>query len=178
MKTGKQLWPGPALVRNRGVFLTQPPDVPFLVFADRQQTRNVAADGGSQLRVLCLDKRTGETVYRNDHLTDTATPRFRIRAEDLPHPLVSVELGAARIQLAMTDRPRPPQPPTNDDWKASRESSSGAFAAWAREWAVPFGRIGRTALRTHQLQQPQKQIRPQNGDAKPAKNAANDTDDD
>jgi hypothetical protein len=30
-------------------------------------------------------------------------------------------MNAAKIQLAMTDRPRPPQPPGNDDLEAQRE---------------------------------------------------------
>ncbi len=74
MKSGKKLWPGPALVRNRGTLLTQPPDVPFLVFADRAQIRNSSNAGIAQLRVLCLDKRTGETVYR-DQLPDSGAAR-------------------------------------------------------------------------------------------------------
>lgn len=121
METGKPLWPGPAIVRNRGIFLAQPADIPFLVFADRQTMKEAAATGNSQIRVVCIDKRTGETVYRNEHVPDTLTTRFRIRAENELRPLVSLEMGAAKIQLTMTDRPRPPQPPANDDLEASRD---------------------------------------------------------
>ena len=121
MKTGEPLWPGPALVRNRGLIFSQPLDVPLLVFADRQSIRDAANGSGSQLRILCLDKRTGQTVYRNDSLPDTSVTRFRIRGETDSKPTVAVEMGAGKIQLAMTDRPRPPQPPANDDLEAPRE---------------------------------------------------------
>jgi hypothetical protein len=32
-----------------------------------------------------------------------------------------LEIGAANIQLTLSDRPRPPRPPANDDLEASRE---------------------------------------------------------
>jgi outer membrane protein assembly factor BamB len=121
LKTGKPLWASPAVVRNRGIFLAQPVDVPFLVFADRKVNKEAGATANAQIRLLCLDKRTGETVYRNDDVPDTLISRFRIRAEIEPRPVVSLEMGAAKIQLAMTDRPRPPQAPANDALETSRE---------------------------------------------------------
>lgn len=121
LKTGEPLWPGPAVVRNRGAILAQPRDVPLLVFSDRQTIRDATNGGGSKLRVLCLDKRTGQTVYRNDSLPDTSTTRFRIRGENDSRPTVALEMSAGKILLAMTDRPRPPQPPANDDLEAPRE---------------------------------------------------------
>ncbi|HEX5471723.1 MAG TPA: hypothetical protein VFW73_07535, partial [Lacipirellulaceae bacterium] len=121
MKTGKQLWSGPAIVRNRGIYLSQPPAIPLLVFADRKLGHSATAGSSSQLRVLCLDKRTGETIYRNDEVPDSSMPHFAIRAENDTRPVVSLELGTTKIQLTMTDRPRPPQPPGNDDLEASRE---------------------------------------------------------
>ena len=66
LESGTPLWPGPALVRNRGIALAQPSDIPLLVFVDRKTTRDANSGGSSQIRVLCLDKRTGQTVYRND----------------------------------------------------------------------------------------------------------------
>jgi hypothetical protein len=170
MKSGKELWPGPAIVRNRGIFLSQPPDVPFLVLADQQMTRD-AAGGGAQLRVLCLDKRTGETVHRNDRLPFNANARFRVRAETETGPAVVLELGAAKIQLTMTDRPRPPQPPANDDVEASREMVERGL----RALGVRLGGELRGAL-----DKPASNAAPQkdkNGKI-PAKNPNDDMDDD
>ncbi|HEX4416017.1 MAG TPA: PQQ-binding-like beta-propeller repeat protein, partial [Lacipirellulaceae bacterium] len=62
LKSGEPLWRGPAIVRNRGIIFQQPSDIPLLVFADRQMTRDAMSGGGSQLRLLCLDRRTGETA--------------------------------------------------------------------------------------------------------------------
>jgi outer membrane protein assembly factor BamB len=123
MKTGKQLWPGPALVRNRGIILSQPADVPFLVFAEKQSTGEGGSGVGGRLRVLCLDKRTGEAAYRNDRIPDNPTNRFRIRAENESRPLVALELGGTKIHLTLTDRPKAPQPPANDDLEVSRETT-------------------------------------------------------
>ena len=162
---------------NRGVILNQPPDLPFLVFADRQQAHN-ASETTAQLRVLCLDKRTGETVYRNDRLPDASIPRFRIEAEREPSPQVTLEMGTSKLLLTMTDRPRPPQPPMNDDLEATREIVERGI----RGIGVRLGGALRGALENGTqetpTQQPDKQAKPQNGKTKPAKNPANDTDDD
>jgi hypothetical protein len=123
--TGKPLWPAPAVVRNRGVVLSQPREIPLLVFADRKMVRDPATGGGWQLRVLCIDQHTGQTVYRNDKLPDTSIVRFRIRGEPgagSAGSVVAVEMNSGKIQLAMTDRPRPPHPPANDDLETQREN--------------------------------------------------------
>jgi outer membrane protein assembly factor BamB/predicted Zn-dependent protease len=177
MRTGKALWPAPAIVRNRGMMLSQPPEVPFLVFMDRQQSHGASNETTAQLRVLCLDKRTGETVYTNDRVPDTAVPRFRVEAEREPKPKVTLEMGGSKIALAMTDRPRPPQPPANDDLDASREVvERGIRGLGARMSGALRGALERGTQDIPTRLQP-KQSRPQSGNQKPAKNS-NDTDDD
>jgi hypothetical protein len=118
--TGEALWSGPALVRNRGLVLSQPDDIPFLVFADHMTSRDASTGGRMQLRLLCLDKRTGETVYRNDSLPETAASRFRIRAQRGAVAQVTVETSSSRIELAVSDEPKPPQPPANDELESMR----------------------------------------------------------
>jgi hypothetical protein len=120
LKTGEPLWPAPALVRNRGIVTQQPHDIPLLVFADRQMPRDPAS-GVSHLRLLCLDRRTGQTIYRNDTLPETPAARFRVRGQADSRPAVAIEMATGKIELAMTDRPRPPSPPANDDLEAPRE---------------------------------------------------------
>jgi hypothetical protein len=132
---GKPLWPGPATIRNRGI-VHQPENIPFLVFADRQMSNEAAGGGKWNMRLLCLDRETGETVYRNDKLPDAAVTRFRIRGsgselvedsraersevpgQDQSH-MVTMHTNAGTIQLTMTDRPRPPRPPGNDELEAA-----------------------------------------------------------
>jgi outer membrane protein assembly factor BamB len=141
MKTGESLWPAPALVRNRGVFMAQPDDIPLLLFAERKLTRDAATGGVTQLRVLALDKRTGQSVYRNDALPDTPLTRFRVRAERHADPTVALEMNTGKIEWALSDAPRPPQPPGNDDLEAPREVEEGGLRGIGR-------RIGE-ALRGH-----------------------------
>jgi hypothetical protein len=120
---GESLWPGPAVVRDRGIALGQPTDLPLLVFVDRISNRDGDAGGGSRTRILCLDKRTGQTVYRNDDLPNTLATQFRIRAHKGDASAVSVEIYDAQIVLTMSDRPRAPQPPANDDLEIPRSNS-------------------------------------------------------
>jgi outer membrane protein assembly factor BamB len=120
--TGDQLWPGPAAIQHRGL-VTQPDDLPFIVFLDRQTTSDGARGAKRRLRLLCLDKETGRTVYRNDDLPDTPVTRLRIRGEREGTPRVTIETNAGTIQLTLTDRPRPPRPPANDELEASRENT-------------------------------------------------------
>lgn len=122
LKTGKPLWPGPAFVRHRGIALAQPSSIPLLVFVDREEKRDATAGSSSHLRLLCLDKRTGETVFRDDELPDTAGGHFRIFAERGEQPTISIEMSNRTVRLMLTDEPRPPAPPANDDVEAARKS--------------------------------------------------------
>ncbi len=118
--TGEPLWPAPAVIRDRGIALSQPSDLPLLIFVNREMKRDTSG-GGSKLRLLCLDKQTGQAVYRNDGLPDTADGRFRIRLERSGTPSVFVEMSAGEVRLTWTDQSRPPQPPANDDLESSRK---------------------------------------------------------
>jgi hypothetical protein len=123
LTTGKAVWPSPANVRNRGLVMTQPQGIPFLIFADLKATRDARSGNRTQLRLLCLDKRTGRTVYRNEALPDGAATRFRIRGERDGEPSVSIDTTMGKIQLAVSKRPRPPQPPAHDELEAARQIS-------------------------------------------------------
>ncbi len=118
-RTGEPLWPGPALVKFRGPALAQPEDLPILVFVDRVINRD-ASGTSTGLRLLCIDKRSGRTVFRDDALPDTAGGLFEMRAQWDNEPRVSVETSSRLVQLTFTDQPRPPQPPANDELEAVR----------------------------------------------------------
>jgi hypothetical protein len=145
MSDGQPLWPGPATIRNRGV-VYQPDDIPFLVFADRQMSNEAPGGGKSNMRLLCLDKQTGETVYRNDQLPDAVVTRFRIRGERDVKQMVTMHTNAGTIQLTMTDGPRPPRPPANDDLEAVPEKwERGLVKLGERMGAALRGTIEREA---------------------------------
>jgi hypothetical protein len=170
LTTSEAAWPRPALVRNRGLVLSQPEDIPLLAFAERKMIRDATTGGGSQLRVLCLDKRTGQTLYRNDQLPDTSLTQFRVRSERQPQPVVALDLSAGKIQLTLTDRPRPPQPPGNDDLEAPPQVEEGGLRG--------IGRRMSGALRSVLESQSARERQPPaaNPPAAPAKNAESDDD--
>ena len=122
MESGEPLWPGPATLRHRGMVLSQPEEIPFLAFVDRRPPGDGSRGGALQSRILLVDKGTGQSVYRADGLPDTSDARFRIRGEQYTEPRLSVELGAATIQVTLTDDPKPPQPPANDDVEAAPQA--------------------------------------------------------
>jgi hypothetical protein len=98
------------------------------------------------MRLLCLDKQTGETVYRNDRLPDAAVTRFRIRGERDPRQMVTMHTNSGTVQLTMTDRPRPPRPPANDDLEAEPEKRErGLVKLGERMGAALRGTIEREA---------------------------------
>jgi len=113
LRDGHMTWPGPAIVDSRGLALTQPADIPILVFVDRRLVRD-ASGSRTKLRLLCLDKATGATVYRKDELPDTPSGQFRVRAASGEKSSVDVEMTAKTIRLTFTERPRSPEPPAND----------------------------------------------------------------
>jgi hypothetical protein len=131
-ETGEAVWPAPAVVRNRGAVLSQPEEIPLLVFADRRLVRDATTGGGSQLRVLCLDRRTGETVYSNDTLPDTSITRFRIRGDREGEATVAIEMSANKIVLTLTNEPKEAGPPANDDAAAKPEVTDSGLGGLGR----------------------------------------------
>jgi hypothetical protein len=121
LRDGRMLWPGPAIIESRGVALSQPTEIPMLVFVDRVVKRD-AGGSGTKLRLLCIDRNTGATVYRNDDLPDTSGSPFRIRATRGAAPYVDIEMTTKTIRLKLSDQPRPPEPPANDLVEAPRKS--------------------------------------------------------
>ena len=177
LQTGKPLWPGPAQVRNRGIQLAQPRELPFLVFGDRAPVRSSPNESTTQLRLLCIDKRTGATVYRNDQLPDSGVARFRTEATDSPRPQVTVEIGTSKVQLTLTDRPRPPQPPMNDDLETVREAVDRGIRGLGAQLGGAFRNAMERGLPTAPNEAPRQDIRPKTDNAKPAKDASPDDDD-
>jgi hypothetical protein len=119
--TGEASWPGPAVVAHRGAALAAPLDVPLLLFVDHVAKRD-SANTGVQLRLLCIDKLTGATQYRNDDLPATAGQQFRVRASSGKEPNITIEMSARTVRLDYSARPRPPEPPANDLVEAPRKT--------------------------------------------------------
>jgi hypothetical protein len=154
LRTGQPCWPSPAYVEERGLVMGAPDDLPIVVFADREARRDTAGAGNMKLRLLCLDKATGQSIYRNDDLLDVADGNFRIQALASGEAAANrereilIETTAQRVRLALTDEPRPPEPPARDELVAKREiEETGIRGALLRA--------------TENLQQQQQQIQQQ-----------------
>ncbi len=133
LREGKTAWPGPALIEQRGIAVSQPEELPILVFVDRLLKRD-AGGAGAKLRLLCLDKQTGATIYRNDHLPDTSGSNFRIHTAHDKSPIVIIDTSAQSIRLTFTDEPRSPEPPANDLVEAPRKNLGRGL--WGVGWKM------------------------------------------
>lgn len=121
LRDGEPLWPEAAVIASRGLALSQPSDIPVLVFVDRVLKRDQNG-AGTKLRLLCIDRATGATVHRNDDLPDVSGGQMRIRASRGDVAAVDFEMTAKTIRLTFTDEPRAPAPPANDLVEAPRKS--------------------------------------------------------
>ncbi len=110
LNDGKPLWPVPATVKNQGIALDQPVASPLLVFASRVMRQDTNGNQ-TNLKVLCLEKVSGRSVYRNPSRPDTLRGEFRIQIERGHRPSVAIRTSAQEIRLELTETPRPPEPP-------------------------------------------------------------------
>ena len=110
LNDGRPLWPVPATVKNQGIALDQPVASPLLVFASRVM-RQDSSGNQTNLKVLCLEKVSGRSVYRNALRPDTMSGEFRIQIERGHRPSVAIRTSAQEIRLELTETPSPPEPP-------------------------------------------------------------------
>jgi outer membrane protein assembly factor BamB len=101
-QTGKPMWAEPFSVKQQGLVLTQPSEMPLLFFLSHRHTAN---NVGHETRtsVLCLDKRNGQMVYRNDSI-GTVINNFEIigsRTDDT----VALLLPQKTITFRLTNDP-------------------------------------------------------------------------
>ena len=61
------MWPKPVEIRNRWYPLGQPEGLPVIIFAHQQYEQRQMDLWSAKTRVRCIDKRTGRTLYQNDH---------------------------------------------------------------------------------------------------------------
>jgi len=107
-RQGNSLWPEPARIENQHVLPMQPPRLPVVTFACQVYDRSQTGANQRQVSVLCLDKRTGRTVYENRFPGSTNV--FDITGDPEEH---TVEVKTARhmVRLTFTDDPiKPPEP--------------------------------------------------------------------
>jgi hypothetical protein len=119
--TGRSQWPVPAYLEQRGLSLSQPGNIPLLVFVEQ-----VASVQGGNRRVptttvLCLDKRTGRPVHEASGLP-RLTGGFVVEG-DPEQQTVTVSLESMELRFKFLDQPVAPEPPWQGD--AEVQTSAG-----------------------------------------------------
>jgi hypothetical protein len=66
--TGALQWPKPVQLRGRGLWLTQPAEVPVVVFAQMVNKKDSSGRTRGNMAVLCLDRRSGQALYEASDL--------------------------------------------------------------------------------------------------------------
>jgi hypothetical protein len=114
-RTGKSLWPQPVQIDQFGLPLQQSSELPVVVFLRQIRKTERGRSAGIATSVLCLDKRSGQTVYSNDDIP-TQTRAFET-VGDLPAAKVSLMLPARTINLTFAEE---------RDQEADKDGESGA----------------------------------------------------
>jgi hypothetical protein len=118
--SGEMRWSRPAEVVQQALLLTQPVDLPFIVFAGLL----MRSDGGGSralTTMLILDKATGRTLFQSDDLPQSGGGHCLARVTDAASHQAAVEMAGQTILLQFTDERRPPEPPA----MAEVESTAG-----------------------------------------------------
>ncbi len=146
-QSGQPRWGRPADVKQQAFMLTQPCDLPILLFVNVTQRRD-SRGGRAGLSMLVLEKATGRTLYRADNLPNTGGSYLVVHevgkdsedesgkeatekeaagkeaADKVASREVAIEMTARAIRLNFTSQPRPPQPPALAEVEAASEKGS------------------------------------------------------
>ncbi len=98
---GRTMWPEPVSIENQCLLLSQPGRLPVLTFVCR--TFNPKRSGSERYRmsILCIDKRTGRTVYRKSFPWHTNI--FEISG-DPKKKTVELAMAQNTVRLTFTDQ--------------------------------------------------------------------------
>jgi hypothetical protein len=99
---GQSLWEKPVTVSQHGLWLSQPPGLPALVLMRQMSRPSPISSREPRLSVMCIDKRTGKTVYHEDELQGTTISNCALTA-DLAANTVTIGLPNQQITLTYTN---------------------------------------------------------------------------
>lgn len=118
-RQGNELWPSPVAVERQRLPLSQPNRLPVLVFACMVQERQANAPARAKTAILCIDRRTGREVCREEFPGPSSI--FRL-VGDPEESTVQVQTQKHTITMTFTDQPLAPE---SDEAKAPAHQSSG-----------------------------------------------------
>ncbi len=99
--SGKSIWEKPVPVSQHGLPLSQPPGLPVLVLMRQMTKPSPISSREPRMSVLCIDKRTGKTVYHEDDLQGTTISSCTMIA-DPAASRVTIALPNQQITLTYT----------------------------------------------------------------------------
>jgi len=105
---GNLAWPEPVEIRNQHLLPDQPPHLPVLTFACQVYRQANAVNRQIQIAVLCLDKRTGREVHKEEYPGTTSI--FEITGDPGTHTM-RIKTMRNTIALKFTDGEIEPEPP-------------------------------------------------------------------
>jgi len=119
-RRGNALWPSPVTVKDQWLPLGQPSRLPVLAFACIVQERRAGAQTRSKTSILCIDKRNGREVFREQ--LAGATNSFDL-VGDPEKDTVELRFQRNTVTMTFTDEPLETASGSGD---ASKDSSSHA----------------------------------------------------
>ena len=131
-QSGEMRWSRPAEVEQQAYLLTQPADLPFILFAGQMVNRD---NSGSRAMstMLVLDKATGRTLLRTDELPQNGGGQCLARISDAAQHQATIELAGKTILLQFSDERRPPQPPAMDEVESEEKSGASGLMGIIRK---------------------------------------------
>ncbi|MGI9456672.1 MAG: PQQ-binding-like beta-propeller repeat protein, partial [Aeoliella sp.] len=141
--TGVERWERPATVTGQGLAMLQAPATPVLLFVSQLEDRKTSRSTKTT-RVLCLDKRTGRSLARENKVPRLDSPAIAMRVDHGSQPSVTIDLRHTHLVLRFTETPRPPEPVAMADAEGTSKSvSAGLFGLMRKALngsaELPFG---------------------------------------
>jgi hypothetical protein len=120
-KTGKPLWMMPRTIEQYGLLLSQPEDLPVLSFTRHVRTSQDNGRSTMTTSVLCLDRRTGRTLYEKEDFP-FQTMYFRVYGDRHANQ-TTLLFPSKSVVLTYTGVPLAPEPPPEADGSSPRKVS-------------------------------------------------------
>jgi len=119
-RQGNVLWPSPVTVEDQWLPLSQPSRLPVLAFACMSQERQTGVQTPSKTSILCIDKRNGREVFREESAGTTNS--FDL-VGDREKNTVELRLQRNTVTMTFTDQPLESE---SGSGEAPKDSSSSA----------------------------------------------------
>jgi outer membrane protein assembly factor BamB len=124
--SGKMRWNKPAEVVQQGYPLSQPVDLPFIVFASQLMSQDGSGSRNTS-SLLLIDKATGRTLLADDELPQSGAGQCIAKISDAASHQATVEMAGRTILLQFTAERRPPEPPATAEVESAGSRSGGGL---------------------------------------------------